>query len=99
MTAAHGMLSLVAPQVREQILTIARTRLAPGGLPLVNYNAMPGGAPMSTTSPSGTRDTSFMNTSTNTGRVSLSLTSRRCSALLGSLSSAVFEPFSSKAVW
>lgn len=40
----HGVLSWVAPQVREQILTIARTRLAPGGLLLVSYNAMPGWA-------------------------------------------------------
>jgi SAM-dependent methyltransferase len=40
----HGVYSWVAPSVREQILSIARTRLAPGGLLLVSYNAMPGWA-------------------------------------------------------
>ena len=40
----HGVLSWVSPQVRESILAIARSRLAPGGLLLVSYNAMPGWA-------------------------------------------------------
>ena len=40
----HGVLSWVSPQVRESILAIARARLAPGGLLLVSYNAMPGWA-------------------------------------------------------
>ena len=42
--ALHGVYSWVAPQVREEILAIARARLAPGGLLLVSYNAMPGWA-------------------------------------------------------
>ncbi len=42
--ALHGVFSWVAPQVREEILAIARTHLAPGGLLLVSYNAMPGWA-------------------------------------------------------
>jgi SAM-dependent methyltransferase len=42
--AIHGVYSWVAPSVREQILEIARKRLAPGGLLLVSYNAMPGWA-------------------------------------------------------
>jgi SAM-dependent methyltransferase len=42
--ALHGVYSWVAPQVREQILEIARRNLAPGGLLLVSYNAMPGWA-------------------------------------------------------
>ena len=42
--AIHGVFSWVAPSVREQILAIARERLAPGGLLLVSYNSMPGWA-------------------------------------------------------
>ena len=42
--ALHGVYSWVAPSVREEILGIARERLAPGGLMLVSYNAMPGWA-------------------------------------------------------
>ena len=42
--ALHGVYSWVAPSVREQILATARERLAPGGLLLVSYNAMPGWA-------------------------------------------------------
>ena len=42
--ALHGVFSWVAPSVREEILAIARDRLAPGGLLLVSYNAMPGWA-------------------------------------------------------
>jgi SAM-dependent methyltransferase len=40
----HGVFSWVAPEVREQILDVARRHLAPGGLLLVSYNAMPGWA-------------------------------------------------------
>ena len=40
----HGILSWVSPKVREDILAVARERLAPGGLLLVSYNAMPGWA-------------------------------------------------------
>jgi SAM-dependent methyltransferase len=40
----HGVLSWVAPEVREQIIEIAKQHLAPGGLLLVSYNSMPGWA-------------------------------------------------------
>ena len=40
----HGVFSWVSPEVREQILSIAKNHLAPGGLLLVSYNAMPGWA-------------------------------------------------------
>ena len=40
----HGVFSWVAPHVREEILALARRHLAPGGLLLVSYNAMPGWA-------------------------------------------------------
>ena len=40
----HGVWSWVAPEVRADVLRIARERLAPGGLLLVSYNAMPGWA-------------------------------------------------------
>ena len=40
----HGVFSWVAPEVRGQILAIAQQHLAPGGLLLVSYNAMPGWA-------------------------------------------------------
>lgn len=40
----HGVWSWVAPEVRADILRIAAERLAPGGLLLVSYNAMPGWA-------------------------------------------------------
>lgn len=40
----HGVWSWVAPDVRADILRIASERLAPGGLLLVSYNAMPGWA-------------------------------------------------------
>ena len=42
--ALHGVYSWVGPSIREEILAIARDRLAPGGLLLVSYNAMPGWA-------------------------------------------------------
>jgi SAM-dependent methyltransferase len=42
--ALHGVYSWVAPSVRDEILATARARLAPGGLLLVSYNAMPGWA-------------------------------------------------------
>lgn len=40
----HGVFSWVSPEVREQILNVAKKHLAPGGLLLVSYNAMPGWA-------------------------------------------------------
>ena len=40
----HGVWSWVAPDVRTDILRIASERLAPGGLLLLSYNAMPGWA-------------------------------------------------------
>jgi len=40
----HGVLSWVGPEVRDQIVAIAKEHLAPGGLLLVSYNAMPGWA-------------------------------------------------------
>lgn len=40
----HGVFSWVGPEIREQILEVARRHLAPGGLLLVSYNAMPGWA-------------------------------------------------------
>ena len=42
--ALHGVFSWVSQDVRDQILAIAKERLAPGGLLLVSYNAMPGWA-------------------------------------------------------
>ena len=42
--ALHGVWSWVAANVREEILAVARKHLAPGGLLLVSYNAMPGWA-------------------------------------------------------
>jgi SAM-dependent methyltransferase len=42
--ALHGVFSWVGPEVREQILEVARRHLAAGGLLLVSYNAMPGWA-------------------------------------------------------
>ena len=42
--ALHGVWSWVAPHVRDEILAVARRHLAPGGLLLVSYNAMPGWA-------------------------------------------------------
>ncbi len=42
--ALHGVFSWVSQEVRERILAIAKERLAPGGLLLVSYNAMPGWA-------------------------------------------------------
>jgi len=42
--ALHGVFSWVAQHVREEILALAKSRLAPGGLLLVSYNAMPGWA-------------------------------------------------------
>lgn len=40
--AVHGVLSWVSAEVREQLLAICRAHLAPGGVLLVSYNAMPG---------------------------------------------------------
>jgi len=42
----HGVFSWVAEGVRARILAIARDLLAPGGLLLVSYNALPGWAPL-----------------------------------------------------
>jgi SAM-dependent methyltransferase len=42
--ALHGVFSWVSEEVRNQILGIIKKRLAPGGLLLVSYNAMPGWA-------------------------------------------------------
>ncbi len=42
--ALHGVFSWVSEDVRNQILGIIKKRLAPGGLLLVSYNAMPGWA-------------------------------------------------------
>jgi len=42
--AMHGVWSWVSPRVRQDVLAIAGQRLAPGGLFLVSYNAMPGWA-------------------------------------------------------
>ena len=42
--ALHGVYSWVAPEIRSQILDVARRHLAPGGLLVVSYNAMPGWA-------------------------------------------------------
>ncbi|HBB75016.1 MAG TPA: methyltransferase, partial [Planctomycetaceae bacterium] len=42
----HGVFSWVADHVREQILAIAHDLLAPGGLLVVSYNALPGWAPL-----------------------------------------------------
>lgn len=42
--ALHGVYSWVSQEVRDQILALAKKRLAPGGLLLVSYNAMPGWA-------------------------------------------------------
>ncbi len=42
--ALHGVFSWVAPEIRGQILDVARRHLAPGGLLVVSYNAMPGWA-------------------------------------------------------
>jgi len=41
---AHGVYSWVGPEVRAEMVAIARERLAAGGLCLVSYNAMPGWA-------------------------------------------------------
>lgn len=40
----HGVYSWVAPEVRAEIIEIARKRLRPGGLLLVSYNSLPGWA-------------------------------------------------------
>jgi SAM-dependent methyltransferase len=40
----HGVYSWVSPAVREQIHEVIRRHLAPGGLMLVSYNALPGWA-------------------------------------------------------
>ena len=42
--ATHGVISWVSPHVRHQVGEICRKHLAPGGLFLVSYNAMPGWA-------------------------------------------------------
>jgi SAM-dependent methyltransferase len=42
--ALHGVFSWVSPQVRDEILAIARGSLRDGGLLVVSYNAMPGWA-------------------------------------------------------
>lgn len=40
----HGVFSWVSPEVRDQILSVVKDRLTPGGLLMVSYNAMPGWA-------------------------------------------------------
>ena len=40
---AHGLYSWVPPQVRERILEICKSHLAPCGVAFVSYNAYPGG--------------------------------------------------------
>ena len=40
---AHGLYSWVPPQVREQILRICKSHLAPNGVAFISYNAYPGG--------------------------------------------------------
>jgi len=42
--ALHGVFSWVSPQVRDEILALARASLRDGGLLVVSYNAMPGWA-------------------------------------------------------
>jgi SAM-dependent methyltransferase len=42
--ALHGVFSWVSQEVRDHILALAKERLAPGGLLLVSYNALPGWA-------------------------------------------------------
>ncbi|MFK7945136.1 MAG: class I SAM-dependent methyltransferase, partial [Paracoccaceae bacterium] len=39
---AHGILAWVAPRIRAEAMDLAATRLAPGGICAVSYNAMPG---------------------------------------------------------
>ena len=39
---AHGLYSWVPPAVRERVLEICRSRLSPGGIAFVSYNALPG---------------------------------------------------------
>jgi hypothetical protein len=39
---AHGVLTWVSPATRAALVTFARTKLKPGGLLFVSYNAMPG---------------------------------------------------------
>jgi SAM-dependent methyltransferase len=41
---AHGVISWVTPKVREQLIAAVKKHIAPGGLFLVSYNAMPGWA-------------------------------------------------------
>lgn len=38
----HGVYSWVPPQVREAILSLCRTSLAPNGIAYISYNALPG---------------------------------------------------------
>lgn len=40
---AHGLYSWVPPDVRTRLLAVCRERLAPAGVALVSYNALPGG--------------------------------------------------------
>ena len=40
--ALHGVIAWVAPQIRAQALDLAASRLAPGGIAAISYNAMPG---------------------------------------------------------
>ncbi len=40
---AHGLYSWVPPDVRERILEICKSQLAPNGVAFVSYNAYPGG--------------------------------------------------------
>src|ERR1700730_1693481 len=40
---AHGLYSWVPPPVREQILNICKSHLAPNGIAFISYNAYPGG--------------------------------------------------------
>jgi methyltransferase-like protein/cyclopropane fatty-acyl-phospholipid synthase-like methyltransferase len=40
---AHGLYSWVPPEVRERILDISKSQLAPNGVVFISYNAYPGG--------------------------------------------------------
>ena len=40
---AHGLFSWVPPEIRERLLALCRSLLAPHGIAFVSYNALPGG--------------------------------------------------------
>ena len=39
---AHGLFSWVPPEIRERLLALCRSRLAPHGIAFISYNALPG---------------------------------------------------------